>query len=93
MSRCGTSLHLGAQHAQRREQHHHGHGAVHIVVAINQDFFVLIQGPAQTLDSLAHAGHELRGVELSEAGMKKRLRRRRVRNPRCTSKRATSGET
>ena len=43
-----VSLHLGAQHAQRREQHHHRHGAVHIVVTVNQDFFVLLQSAAQT---------------------------------------------
>ncbi len=70
-----VSLHIAAQHPQRREQHHHRHGAVHVIVAVNQNFFVLIQSAAQTFDGLAHAGHQLRGVELSEAGVKKRLRR------------------
>ena len=76
-----VSLHLRAQHAQRREQHHHRHGAVHIVVTVNQNFFVLLQSAAQTRDGLAHAGHELRRVEVPEAGVKKRLRRRRFRKP------------
>ena len=42
---------------------------------------MLLESAAQTLDGLAHAGHQLRGVELPEAGMKKRLRRRGFRKP------------
>ena len=40
---------------------------------------MLLQSAAQTRDGLAHAGHKLRGVELPEAGVKKRLRRGRFR--------------
>ena len=76
-----VSLDLGAQHAQRREQHHHRHRAIHIVVTVNQDFFVLLQSAAQTRDGLAHAGHELRRVEVPKVGVKKCLRRRRFRKP------------
>ena len=38
-----VGLNGSPQYAQRREQHHHGHGPVHVVVTVNQNFLVLIQ--------------------------------------------------
>ncbi len=76
-----VSFDFRPQHAQGGEQHHHGHGAIHVVVAVDQDFLALFDGPAQARHRLAHPRHPFRRVKLIETGTKKRLRGGGVGHP------------
>ena len=71
----------GAERPKRGEQHHHGHGPVNVVVAVDQDLLLPGNGPPQSLDRRIHAGHEERVVELVEARVKKVVGRLRVFDP------------
>src|SRR5215831_12467113 len=61
-------LHSGAGRAQCREQHHYSHGAVYIVVAIDQDLLLSLDGAPEASDGGLHVRHEEWIVEVAQAG-------------------------
>ena len=53
--------------------HRHGSGAVHIIVAIDQDFLAVVDGLKHAFDGLVHVLHEEGVVELRERGAEERF--------------------
>ena len=64
----------------RRLQNDDGSGAVHVVVAVNQDAFLAFDSGIEALDRRFHSGHQVRGVQIRELRSEISLRRCRVPN-------------
>ena len=59
-------------------QDHHRHGTVHVVVAVDQDFFLGFDGGSQALDGFAHSGERQGIVQVIERRRQESLRGLRI---------------
>ena len=53
--------------------HRYGRGAVNIVIAVNQQLFIVVDGLQHAVDSLVHVLHEERIMQLGERGTEESL--------------------
>ena len=60
---------LSAAQLQRRLEDDDGGGAVHVVVAIDEDGLAALDGGAQALHRRAKAGHQIGRVQVAERGI------------------------
>src|ERR1700681_1289047 len=65
VSRASTKL-------DRSLENDNGGGAVHVVIAINQDFFFTLQCRIQPIKRGFHAAHQQRVVEVTNGGRQKK---------------------
>ena len=84
---------VGAAAAQldRGFQNDDGGGAVHVVVAVDEDLLAVGDGAAQALGGLVHAEHQVRRVQVIEFRIQELVRVFGGRMPRATSRRAIAG--
>jgi hypothetical protein len=66
-----VGVHIAAGQPDGGGEKHHGHGAVHIVVAVDENFFVGTDGPFQTRGGFRHVAQRQRVVKLVKRGMEK----------------------
>ena len=52
-----------------RFENHHRRGAIHVVIAVDQDFFAIPNGSAKPLERGVHAQQQMRIVQRVQAGM------------------------
>jgi hypothetical protein len=66
-------LNLSTKPPQRRQQDHHRHGPVHVVVTVNQNFLSLLQSTTQARHGWLHVCQQEGVVKLIESGIQKSL--------------------
>jgi len=62
---------IAAANPDGGDQKDDGHGAIDIVIAIDEDFFVSVDGAFETRDGFGHVAERQRVVKLVEGGMEK----------------------
>ena len=73
--RCGTwKSAAAAAQLDGGFQDDDGGGAVDVVVAVDEDLFVVGDGAAQALGGRVHAEHQVRRVQVVEAGVQELVR-------------------
>ena len=65
---------FAAAELQRGLEDNDGGGAVHVVVAIDEDGFAALDGGAQTVDSGTQSGHEVGRMEMGQRRREEFLR-------------------
>ena len=70
-----VSLHFRSQRPQRCQQDHRRHRPVHVIVAVDENFLLPLDGLPETFDRRAHVGHQERVVKLGEGRIEKTLGR------------------
>ena len=68
-----VEIYLAAEHLQRRLEQHDGGGAVHVIIAIDQDQFLAGDGRLHPRDRLGHALHGVGIEQVFDAGMKENI--------------------
>ena len=63
------------QHAQRAQKHRRARRAIDVVVAVNQNRFLIVDRLPQALHRVRHAAHQKWIVKLIESRLKESLRR------------------
>ena len=65
---------LAAEHLERRLEQDDGRGAIHVIVAIDEDGLLAGNGRLYPRDCRGHALHGIRIEQVFDAGMKKDIR-------------------
>ena len=63
-------IHIGAAKGQERIHDRHGCGAVHVVVTVNENLFLMVDGLPNAVHGQVHVFHQERVVQVGHIGLK-----------------------